>query len=116
VNQVVVEELPLVNADDLRVRLDLRENFGGRAGDARLVAHLGVRDDVVARVAHVNFGLEDLHLQARDLGAAQAAYQLLRLPRKHRAGDHLDPARRAVPDPREVLVVPFGCESFHSSG
>src|SRR5438270_8089436 len=78
-DEFVVEELPLVNADDLRVRLDLREYLSRRARDARFVAHLGVRDDVVARVAHINFGLEDLHLQARDPGAAQAAYEFLRL-------------------------------------
>src|SRR2546423_7870564 len=115
IDQFVVEELTLVNADDLRVRLDLREYLGSRARDSRLVSHLGVRDDVIARVAHVNFGLEDLHFEARNLRAPKASYEFFRLARKHRTGDHLYPTRRAVPDSREVLVVPLCHESFHSS-
>jgi hypothetical protein len=111
-DEVGVEELPFVDADHLGRRLDERAYLGGRPHGPRLVAHLGVGDDVVARVALVDLRLEDLHPLARDLGPAQAPDQLLALAREHGAGDDLDPAGVRV-EPREVLVLALCGEIIH---
>src|SRR5438128_5338429 len=50
-----------------------------------------MRDDVIVRKPRINLRLEDLDFLARDLGAAQAANQLFRFARKHRAGNHFNP-------------------------
>ena len=90
-DQSGVEELPFVDADDLRVRLDEIQQRAGAADRARWNPHLAVRDDVVVRVPRVERRLEDLDFLARDLGAAQPADQLLGLAAVHAADDDLDP-------------------------
>ena len=75
-DEPLIEELSLVNADNFGVGLGERKDFVRRLDDVRLVAHLGMRHDVIARIARVDLRLEDLHTLARDLGAAQAADQL----------------------------------------
>ena len=52
----------------------------------------GVRDDVADVVAVVDQRLHDQRALPRDLGAAQAADQLLALAAEHRAADDLEPA------------------------
>ena len=54
--------------------------------------HVAVRDDVVLAEPVVDQRLEDLHLLAGDLGAAQPPNQLLALAAEHAAGDDFDPA------------------------
>jgi len=90
--QILVEELPFVDADDLRVRLDEIQQRAGAADRARRNPHLAVRDDVIVGVPGVDGRLEDLDFLASELGAAQPADQLFALPAEHAANDDFDPA------------------------
>src|SRR6516225_1760247 len=85
-HQVGTEELALVDADDLGVA-PVVEDLARVADRVRGDAQLAVRDDVVAGVAVVDHRLEDLDALARDLGASQAADQLLGLAAVHAADD-----------------------------
>src|SRR5262249_42051064 len=85
------QELALVDADDLRL-VRVLEHVHGLLDRAGGDAQLAVRDDGVLRVAVVDHRLEDLDPLAGDLGAAQAADQLLGLAAVHAADDHLDRA------------------------
>src|SRR6266545_1238878 len=90
--QLGVEELPFVDAYDLGVGLDELEQLARAFHRDRRNPHVAVRDDVVTVVAGVDPRLENLDLLPRDLGAAEAADQLLALAAEHAADDDFDPA------------------------
>jgi hypothetical protein len=113
-DQFVVEELSLVNADDLRTLLYARQHFASRGDSNRFVAHLRMGNDVVVRITHVDGGLEDLHFLARDACAAQAAYQLFGLAGKHRTRDNFNPAGYGA-QVMYMLVVALCGQFFHLS-
>ena len=94
-DQLGTEELPLVDADHLGL-VGVAQDLAGGPDRARGDAQLAVRDDRIAGEPVVHRGLEDLDPLAGDLGAAQAADQLLRLAAVHAADDDLDPARVGV--------------------
>ena len=91
VDDPLVEELHLVDADRVVAG---REPAHLVARLRRDGAHLraGVRDDVADVVAVVDQRLDDQGALAGDLGAAQAANQLLALAAEHRPADDLEPA------------------------
>ena len=86
-----VEELHLVDADRVVAVGEAGDVLGPRDRDG---AHLrpGVADDVPDVVAVVDLRLHDQGALPGDLGAAQAADQLLALAAEHRAADDLEPA------------------------
>src|SRR5262245_4471626 len=90
-HQLAAEELPLVDADDLRL-VRVAQHLARALHRARRDAQLAVGDDGVPGVAVVQGRLEDLHPLARDLRPAQAADQLLGLAAVHAAHDDLDGA------------------------
>src|SRR5262245_60905901 len=94
-DQVVVEELPFVNAHDVSVDLDRGQNLVGRFDRLRRDLHLRVRNDVLIRIAQIDRWLEYLNLLSRDLRPSETANQFLALAAEHRPGDDLDPARIA---------------------
>ncbi len=89
--QIGVEKLPFVDPDDLRVVVDLLEHLVRAPDVLRCHPHVTVRHDMAFAEAVVEERLEDLHVLAGDLGAAQAANQLLALSAEHAAADDLDP-------------------------
>ena len=90
--QVRIEELPFVDADDLGVRRDGGDDVVRGPDVGRGNPHVAVRHDVVVAEPIVDERLEDLHLLAGDLGAADATDQFLALAAEHAAGNDLDPA------------------------
>ncbi len=92
VDEIRIEKLPLVDADDVgptHEQHDLRRRVDGRREDRILV----VRDHRFLAVAYFDGWLEDLDMLSRDLRTLKPADQLLGLSAEHRAADHLDPAR-----------------------
>ena len=67
-------------------------DVGARADRDAAQAAAGVRDDVGLAVAVVEARLEQQRRELRDLGAADAAQQLLALAREHRAADDVERA------------------------
>src|SRR5262249_6091042 len=93
------------DAHDLGLVVDENEQLVRAPHVLRRDPHVAVRDDVIVAEPVVDDGLEDLDLLARDLGAAEAADELLALAAEHAAGHDLDPAlaRRL---PRDVHTRP----------
>lgn len=91
VDDAGVEELRFVDAHDIHVR-GHEQNVLRRIHRCRTDGVRIVRDDLLFGVAHVDAGFEDLDFLIGELGPFQAADQLLRLARKHRAAHHFDPA------------------------
>src|SRR5207245_3317010 len=91
VHDSLVEELDLVDADSVVAGRE-PPHLAARPGRDR--AHLGpgVRDDVADVVAIVDQRLHDQRALPSDLGAAQAADQLLALAAEHGSADDLEPA------------------------
>src|SRR5262245_61769519 len=92
-DQVRPQELPLVDPDHLRL-VSVAQDVLRLPDRARGDAQLAVGDDVVPGVAVIDHRLEDLDPLAGDLGAPEAADQLLGLAAVHAANDDFDPARR----------------------
>src|ERR1041385_6054064 len=90
-HELGAEELPLVDADHLRL-VRVLQDLRCLLHRARRDAHLVVGHDRVLGIAIVDRGLEDLHALAGDLRAAQPADQLLRLAAVHAADDDFDRA------------------------
>src|SRR5262249_23196704 len=104
----VVEELRLVDADDVRGRdIDERQQLGGRADGRGLLLQAFVADDLHVVVAIVDARLEQEHALLGETGAFDPTDQLLGLPAEHRAADDLD-ASESLETVGEVLAVgPF---------
>ncbi len=96
VDQAFAQELRFVDADHFHAPVEPGFQFGGVPDRVGADLQLAVRDDVVFRVALVDAGLEDLHPLARNLGAAQAADQLLALAAEHRPADDFNPAQTSL--------------------
>src|SRR5215471_5518391 len=84
VHELGAEELPLVDADHLRL-VRVLQDLRCLLHRARRDPQLAVGHDRVLGIAIVDRGLEDLHALAGDLRAAQPADQLLRLAAVHAA-------------------------------
>ena len=63
-----------------------------------------VRSDLFDRITRVDLRFEHLYFLPRDARAIKPADKLFAFPRKHRADDHLDPARTVL----SVLAAFFG--------
>ena len=96
--QILVEELPFVDADDFGLRLDRVQQLTRSFDGARLDPHLAVRHDVVVGIARVDGRLEDLDFLAGDARAAQTADQLLALAAEHAADDDFNPTLDGLSD------------------
>ena len=96
--QILIEELPFVDADHFGVRLDGVEQLPRAFDRPGFNAHLAVRDDVVLRVAGIDRRFEDLDFLSGDAGAAQAADQLFALAAEHAADDDFNPALNRLSD------------------
>ncbi len=91
--QPIVEELRLIDAHDLRPGVETRHDLVGAVHELTGHPHLRVGNDIPLGVAVVELGFEDLDPLPGDHRPFEKPNQLLRLARKHRAGDYLDPAR-----------------------
>ena len=90
VDDPLVEELRFVDPHHVDVggqQQDILSRFDRRRPDGVGI----VRHHLLVGVARIDAGFENLHPQVGELGAAQAADQLLGLAREHRPADHLDP-------------------------
>src|SRR5256885_1201149 len=90
VDDAVVEELDLVDADDARLRSDRARDVGGgphRKGDELIAV---VRPDELHAKTVVDRRLEHLDAAAGDDRALHPADQLLALPAEHRSDDDLE--------------------------
>ena len=90
VDDPLVEELRFVDPHHVDVggqQQDILSRFDRRRPDGVGI----VRHHLLVGVARIDAGFENLHPQVGELGAAQAADQLLGLAREHRPADHLYP-------------------------
>jgi hypothetical protein len=95
VHEIQVEELPFVNADDLRILMHALKDLARGVDDFGLQPPLAVGDDLILAVARIHARLEDLHLLPRDLRSTQAADQFFALAAEHPPADHFDPSHIA---------------------
>ena len=92
VENIHVKKLGLVDTDDLGVVGDLFHHLGRRGDRDGKMLLTGMRRDLLFRITDIDDRFKDLYFLPRDAGALQAADQFLRLARKHRSGNNLDPA------------------------
>ena len=98
-DEAVVEELRLLDADEVDVALarERQDPDRGAARDLhRRVARLAAALGVLAGGAVVDVGADEQDPPAGDLGTPQEPQQLVGLARRHAAGDHVEPGVGAV--------------------
>ena len=82
IDQAMIKELSLINANDLNVT-GKKENTGGIVQWRRSNGIAIVADHIFFRIANVNSRFENLHLLTSKLSTFHPSYKFFRLTRKH---------------------------------
>jgi hypothetical protein len=101
-NQLEIEKLGLVNADDLRAAINQLRNLASSADKLRLHLHIAVADDVVIAESAIDGRFENLNALLCDLRPPQSTDELFTLSAEHTSADHFNPAQ-VVPLTRKLL-------------
>ena len=95
VDQLRIEKLPFVDADDLRSGVDGIQDLLCFPDKLGLHLHVAVADDVIFTESAVEQRLENLDSLFCDLCPAKTADEFFALSAEHTSADHLNPSQVA---------------------